>query len=250
MTNPPNTIDAVGKSLTDSRLTEAVAMLEADGYAYLSGADDGFDHIAEAGRFGRHVPQYRGDLVREVKPDPALADAAISANNMKALSPHTESFEFTGLPPRYVALWCVRPAEGPGGETTLADGHRFLDEFGSEDQALMRTRMYEWRSPASLGRQGITMSATHPILQDDPGGLVMRYSSREMYQAEEHEDGLLRRYVDGGVAFFDATRLEVRIARNSMLIWDNWRMMHSRNAFTDPGRYLRRVLLQEPEVRR
>jgi alpha-ketoglutarate-dependent taurine dioxygenase len=68
----------------------------------------------------------------------------------------------------------------------------------------------------------------------------MRYSNQDIVRVD---DGLLPRYIDGGRQFFEAAKLPIRIARNAVLIWDNWRMMHARNGFTDRNRHLRRVLL-------
>lgn len=36
-----------------------------------------------------------------------MEDFEVSALNTKPLVAHTEHFEFTGLPPRYVALWAM-----------------------------------------------------------------------------------------------------------------------------------------------
>jgi alpha-ketoglutarate-dependent taurine dioxygenase len=243
MTDLPETIGDIGDSFTVEHMAATRLLLREHGYAYLRGMSDGFDHPAEAARLGEQAAQYQGGYIREVQPDPKMAAAAISASNMKALSPHTESFEFGGWPPRYVALWCVHPAQGVGGETTLADTREFLREFSDTDIRLMHSRMYEWRSPASLKLQGIAMAARHPILEDTPDALLIRYSSREMYRIGDAADDLQARYVQGGIRFFDATKIEVRIERHAMLIWDNWRIMHSRNAFSDPRRHLRRILL-------
>jgi hypothetical protein len=84
------------------------------------------------------------------------------------------------------------------------------------------------------------MSARHPILESHAGRLVMRYSNQDIVRVD---DGLLPRYIDGGRQFFEAGKLPIRIARNAVLIWDNWRMMHARSGFSDRGRHLRRVLL-------
>lgn len=171
--------------------------------------------------------------------DPAISDAVVSAANTAALTPHTESYEFPGLPPRYVALWCVRPTQGEGGETTLADGYRFLECFDPIEQRALHTNIYEWRSRPSLAREGVIMSARHPILTQHPAGLVMRYSNLDLVRS----DDLVERYIDDGLYFFNATRFAVKIERNAVLIWDNWRMLHARNAFTDRNRLLRRILI-------
>jgi alpha-ketoglutarate-dependent taurine dioxygenase len=84
------------------------------------------------------------------------------------------------------------------------------------------------------------MCAHHPILECHDDGLVMRYSNQDIVRVD---DGLLPRYVDGGRQFFEANKRAVRIERNAVLIWDNWRMMHARNGFRDRNRHLRRVLI-------
>src|SRR5437016_4825283 len=117
MTTPPNTVTVAGPSLDADVLPLVHQMLAADGYVYLEIGDERFDYLRELRRLGEPARQYNGELVREVKPEPDIGNDVYSASNMRELTPHTESYEFEGLPPRYVALWCVRPAEGPGGET-------------------------------------------------------------------------------------------------------------------------------------
>jgi len=214
VTNPPNTISDFTVALGGDGPTFVRQLLDEDGYAYITGVPDGFDYLSQLRRLGEPARQYNGGLIRDVKPEPDISDDVYSASNTRELTPHTESYEFDGLPPRYVALWCVRPAEGPGGETTLADGYRFLRQFSPDDQAVMRTRIYEWWSSPSLASRGVQMSARHPILESHASGLVMRYSSQDIVRVD---DGLLPRYIDGGRQFFKATKLPIRIARNAVL---------------------------------
>jgi alpha-ketoglutarate-dependent taurine dioxygenase len=55
------------------------------------------------------------------------------------------------------------------------------------------------------------------------------------------------RYVIEGRRHFETTRIAIKVERGGLLIWDNWRMMHALNAFTDPRRHLRRVLIGTAE---
>jgi alpha-ketoglutarate-dependent taurine dioxygenase len=41
--------------------------------------------------------------------------------------------------------------------------------------------------------------------------------------------------------FFRRWHVAVDYDLNDMLVLDNWRMLHSRNAFTDLGRHLKRI---------
>jgi alpha-ketoglutarate-dependent taurine dioxygenase len=240
MTNPPNTILDIGLAFGGESLTLVLQLLDEDGYVYITGAPDGFDFLSQLRRLGQPIRQYNGALIRDVKPEPDIGDDVYSASNTRELTPHTESYEFEGLPPRYVALWCVQPARGPGGETTLADGYRFLRQFSPDEQKSMRSRVYDWRSSPSLASRGVQMCARHPILEAHRAGLVMRYSNQDIVHVD---DDLLPRYVDGGRQFFETNKLAIRIERNAVLVWDNWRMMHARNGFTDRNRHLRRALI-------
>ncbi|KZM69638.1 hypothetical protein AWN90_07620 [Nocardia terpenica] len=221
--------------------------LTAFGYVHVAGVPADFDRLSVLSLLGAPVRQYQGELIRDIKPDPAMQAFEVSALNMKPLVPHTEHFEFAGLPPRYIALWAVTPAQGPGGETTLADGYELLGTFSPEQRAAMSVREFEWRSPMSLTAEGVHEAARHPIAEHTPWGIVLRFSGREMrYRTQDGEyadDSLLTEYRDRGLRHFERTCRSVKIAQNALLVWDNWRMYHSRNGFSDPRRHLRRVML-------
>lgn len=235
-----NTIKVSGSHFTPADLAAIRGLLENEGYAYLIDIPDDFPYLEELSKFGKPIPHYENELVKDIKPDSQI-DAEISALTMKKLPPHTEWHESPGIPPRYVALWCIRASSGEGGETTLADGYRFLKEFSTQDQKLMRERQYEWCGVSNNSGGPPSAGMRHPILEPHPDGLIMRYSSQFLQRADG--DDLVSRYIDGGLSFFAAERLPIPISRNSVLLWDNWRMMHARNAFNDPERHLRRILI-------
>ncbi|WP_308406797.1 TauD/TfdA family dioxygenase [Streptomyces sudanensis] len=213
--------------------------LENHGYLYLFDVPDDFDHLGFLRAFGEFVPQYDGQLVWDLKPEPDMDDVYHSRNT-RSLVPHTEAYEYPGLPPRYLALWCVRPARGPGGETTLADGYAWLRTFSSEEREIMRTRRYEWTTSEGLVRRGVKWGNRHPILESRDGVDVLRYSANNV---NVDGDDFLPGFLRSGTEFFEENCIGVRIARNCLLLWDNWRMLHSRTSFKDSGRHLRRVLI-------
>jgi alpha-ketoglutarate-dependent taurine dioxygenase len=178
--------------------------------------------------------------VRDVSVDPSIGNDVIASRNTRELRPHTEGYESIELPPRYVALWCVHPAEGPGGETTLADGYALLATFSYAERVSLARPEFVFRTGAGLARQGHQFTATSPVLADHDGTPVLRFSHQEL--VTEGND-LAGAWVSRGEAFFDRHHAAVKIGRGDLLIWDNWRMLHARNAFTDPRRHLRRVLL-------
>jgi hypothetical protein len=68
--------------------------------------------------------------------------------------------------------------------------------------------------------------------------VLLRFSTLDMLA----DDDLSRRWIDTGQAFFEATKTAVKTDRGGLLVWDNWRTLHARNAFSDPRRHLHRVL--------
>jgi alpha-ketoglutarate-dependent taurine dioxygenase len=213
--------------------------LDRVGYAYVPTVPRGFDYLRELSRLGPPVPQYGGALVRDVKPDPAISNDVVSAANTAELTPHTEWYEFPGLPPRYVALWCQRPAAGPGGETTFADGYLLLRQFTVAERERMSSDLRIWRSRPTLTREGVDQLVRQPILASHAGRTVLRFSTLDL----QPDDSLTERYIAAGREFFEAARTAIKIPRGGLLVWDNWRMLHARTAFNDPRRHLRRVLI-------
>ncbi len=51
-----------------------------------------------------------------------------------------------------------------------------------------------------------------------------------------------QRFVD----FFDRTCEKILYKKNSLIIWDNWRILHARTGFADQTRHLKRVWLSKP----
>jgi alpha-ketoglutarate-dependent taurine dioxygenase len=213
--------------------------LKDHGYIYLFNVPADFDHLGFLEVFGEFMPQYDGQLVWDLRPEPDMDDVYHSRNT-RSLVPHTEAYEYPGLPPRYLALWCVRPAQGPGGETTLADGYAWLRTFSSEEREIMRTRRYEWTTSEGLIRRGVKWANRHPALEVRDGAYVLRYSANNV---NVEDDGFLPAFLRSGAEFFERSCVGVRIEQNCLLLWDNWRMLHSRTSFTDRGRHLRRVLI-------
>lgn len=215
--------------------------LSAEGYAYINDLPIDFDYEGQLSRLGPLVSQYNGEIVRDIRPDPGISDEVITPYNTSELVPHTEWYEFSGIPPRYLALWCVRPAEGPGGETTLADGYRFLELFTDAEREKLFSEAREWRSQKTLEREGVYQTTHEPVLAKSSDRLVLRFSTLFLVPA----DPLTAHYIEAGGEFFKENHVTIRIGQGDILIWDNWRMLHARNGFSDRKRHLRRVLIAE-----
>ena len=185
------------------------AQLAQSGYSYVSGLLADFDYPDALATLGAPIPQYGGVLVRDVKPDPDIGNDVVSSLNTAELTPHTEWYEFAGLPPRYVALWCVTPASGPGGETTLADGYALLERFTQAERRQMLRDVHTWRSPPTLAREGIHQSVEHSIIEMHNGQEVVRFSTLDLLI----DDELSARYIARGREFSKRCMLPSRSKR-------------------------------------
>lgn len=225
----------------DALLTEHVKeALDTRGYVYVRDVPESFDHAAFLAQLGEFLPQYDGNLIWHLRPEPDMDDVYHSGNQQK-LVPHTEAYEYPGNPPRIQALWCVQPADGPGGETTIADGHRFLETLSDSELGQLRQSKPRWKSSEGLARKNIYIESEHAVLTPHEDREILRYSYNNLI-VDGNE--FLADFLERGKDFFDRTHDAIDIEKNGMLIWDNWRMMHSRNAFKDAGRHLCRVLMK------
>lgn len=234
-----SSVDMNGDRLTDGVLGYAFRqLLENNGYVHVVNVPDTFDHVAFLQELGEFQPTPTGTLVGDVKPERGMDDVN-HGQNRGSLQPHTEGYEFRGLPPRYLALWCVTPPAGQGGETTIFDGNRILAEFTDGERDHFRNTVYHWGSTEGLARHGVTPTAEHPVLAEHKGAQILRYSTS--YLVVPDGDELGRRLIDRGNALFEESHVAVRYRKRDLVVWDNWRMLHSRNAFEDPARHLKRV---------
>lgn len=231
-------VDFNGRVLDQDLLYRTFGELMGEhGYVYLCNSYAGFDPVAFCRRLGPFVPNYNGAIVSDVRPEPGMDDV-YHAGNTRNLVPHTEGYDFEVLPPRYVALWCVTPCISGGGETTLGDAHEFLQTLTETEKKELKERVFDWKAADGLIRLGFDLHTKHPVLEEASGGSIVRFSCINMVHEDDSFAVDLQRRV---TEFFSANHVAMAYERGDMLIWDNWRMLHSRNAFTDRTRHLRRI---------
>ncbi|MEV0976599.1 TauD/TfdA family dioxygenase [Streptomyces sp. NPDC049915] len=127
--------DFNGDPLTDELLMKTFhQLMDEQGYVLMCNVPEAFDPVRFCRNLGRFVPNYTGAVVGDVRPEPGMDDV-YHAGNTRPLTPHSEGYDFAVAPPRYIALWCVTPADGPGGETTLADTRPWVEALSAEERA-------------------------------------------------------------------------------------------------------------------
>jgi hypothetical protein len=217
-------------------------LLDQNGYVYMNGVPGHFDHEAFLRGFGDFMPQYDGQEVWSVMPQERF-EGMYHSLNRRALYPHTECYEFPGPSPKYLALWGITPARDGGGQTTLADTRDFLAALTKEELRELSTRRYDFMSADGVLEMGLGRKATHPLYELRVGREpVIRFSYNNVDLAG---DPFLRDIRERIVIYFRENHEAVSIETGALLIWNNHRVLHSRTAFTDVQRHLRRVWLAE-----
>lgn len=230
---------------SEGELREIRTQLQESGYSYVTGAPLGeFDYVAFAASFGAPIPHHNGELIWDIRFEPEI-DSAYHSGNGGALSPHTEANEHPGLPPRYLMLWCIRNASGVGGETTLVDGYEWIKGLSEETRVKLRANRYVWRSSDGITQSGYCSSASHPILEEFNAVQILRY---DYFDVEKKGDGFLDSMLESGRKFYEEHKIAIRIEPGCILLWDNWRMLHGRNAFSDLNRHLKRMLVSGTDL--
>ncbi len=222
------------------------SQLNNDGYLYIDDLPDDFEHFNFSQEFGKLTPQYDGGIIWSIKADPKYDDHYHSLNTKK-LSPHTECYEFEGLPPKYLALWCKQPASCNGGQTTLFDAHSFLSSLQDNDLAVVKSQKVSFVSSSGIQSSALGRNAKHPLISDevnDNGRDLVRFSRNCM----QTESSVINKVADDLVDTFEEDHVSVTWSKNAFLIWDNHRMLHSRTSFQDKKRELRRVWLVPKRV--
>lgn len=222
-------------------------LLDQNGYVYMNDVPDYFGYEAFLRGFGEFMPQYDGQEVWSVIPQKRF-EGMYHSLNRQALHPHTECYEFPGLSPKYLALWGVTPARDGGGQTTLVDMRDFLAALTAEELWELSTRRYDFMSADGVLEMGLGRNATHPLYELREGREpVVRFSYNNV---KLPGDPFLRDMRERIVSYFQERHVAVGIEAGAILIWNNHRVLHSRTAFTDMRRHLRRVWLAEAALPR
>lgn len=229
----------------DETLTKTYSLLlSRNGYVHVTDVPSNFDHKGFLSRFGSFMMSPLGNVVDDVVPEPGMDDVYYGGNR-QALFPHTEGYEYDGLPPKYLALWCVTPASGHGGRTTLFDAAPFLSALEVAEQSWLESTDFDWQASAGLRRLGKVRVARHRILERIDGETVLRFSYNNILSAgvaeRPAETSLTGQFLERIRNAFEEGHVAISYREGDLLHWNNWRVLHAREAFVDPSRHLKRV---------
>src|SRR5262245_12904867 len=94
--------DFNGAPLSEDLLMRTFGQLmDEHGYVLMVNVPDDFDQVRFCRQLGAFVPNYSGAVVGDVRPEPGMDDVYHSGNT-RPLTPHSEGYDFSTLPPRYI----------------------------------------------------------------------------------------------------------------------------------------------------
>jgi len=233
-------VDFNGDPLTTELLRKTFdQLMNEHGYVVLCNVPDRFDYVRFCRDLSTFVPNYTGAVVGDVRPEPGMDDVYHSGNT-RPLTPHSEGYDFLGTPPHYIALWCVTPAGGEGGETTICDTSPWVKSLTADQRRHYLETPYRWKTTEGVQRMGLDLKTEHPILEERGDDMIVRFSCNNLIRDDDDPAALLQK---DWHARFDNEHVAVHYQKNDMLVWNNWRLLHARNAFSDRSRHLRRIQL-------
>jgi alpha-ketoglutarate-dependent taurine dioxygenase len=209
--------------------------------------DQGVAHVSDTpaslslgdivSHWGRVFPQYDRQEVWDVRPVQSQDDAPTSVG-MASVSLHTEFCEREGWPPKYVALLCRRDSKGDG-NLILADGYHILRSLPAGSVEALRQDIVSFFTEESITQVARGETAKKTVLQTHPSGeQVIQYDGPQVRATGSERLVLIADIID------DADHWEpyrIHQEPGSIVIWNNYRFLHGRTAFTDHRRWLQRV---------
>ena len=230
----------------EHRRVEAIREdLERSGWSLVPAV--GGQEAAEAvlGRFGELMPQDGGEYRYDVKATSEAAELS-SSKSANPLNPHTEASYFPE-PPRYVALWCARAARCGGGHTTLADGRLILDGLDEAE------RCFAASHPVAFGDASRPVVREATVFSSGPPPVfrfsfnLLRYGcydpSKSRMSGSAAAASATEAFAERFAALFAENERPIRLPDDGLLIFDNYRMLHSRTGYRDTARHLVRYWL-------
>ena len=164
-------------------------------------------------------------------------------NSKQVVPPHTDE-SYLHTPTGILVLYCINPAQD-GGESTLVDGFQVATRLREQDpdafDVLCRVPQANHRIVPDEGLDHRTRNRALNI--DERGNLVgFRFHPRSMAPMDVGSD-LAKQLHNANsqlcqLMFDERNQLSFQLEAGDAVFFDNHRVMHARQAFTDPNRHL------------
>lgn len=227
-------------------LTAGVGLLSRYGYLVLRG------DVVERGRaemFARRLGYVRQTIfggMWDLAPD--LTEHADTAYTSVYLAPHTDGTYSHDAPGLQLFLCLQNAAEG--GESILVDGFAIAAELAATDPESYTT-LASIPVPGRYIEPGVHLRAERPVFRSNARGVLDQVSFNNYDRAPfllppDRERRFLQAYSRfAELANDPARRVAIHLTPGDILIFDNWRTLHGRNAFAGRRHYVGAYLNHE-----
>ncbi len=208
---------------------------------------------------GNIVSRPNGESSYNVKAETGYADYYFTKST-NGIGCHTEE-PYLATPPRYLALYCIEPAQCGGGQTKLyCPMNDYIRHLSMDDMALLKNIQVQFKANQNAVTNSIfdMFQANYPLLQeDDNGKKILRYSHNLFFYGDinaniKGDDRVIRglhpqvqKIIKEINSHYQENSLNITIPKSSLLIWDNHRLLHGRSPFMDTRRHLERYCLSD-----
>lgn len=218
---------------TDDAVASLLDQLTSDGVVLVEGMDPTPEAAtALAERIGRIRHTVFGSMWRLATD---VVDHFDSAYDTTYLEPHTDATYMTDAPG--TQLFCCVERTGTGGESILVDGLAIAEELrrcAPHHFAVLTSQDV----PARYIEPGVHLRAERPPIRLAPDGTVRQvsfnnYDRAPFWLPEPEMSAFYEAYSALHDLIVDETRwLEIRLDPGDAVLFDNWRILHGRRAFT------------------
>ncbi len=209
------------------------------GYGFLGGFSGGHDEVtALAARIGPPMSTIFG-TTWDLASDVALHDD--TAYTQSFLAPHTDGTYLHHAP--RLQMFCCTERDGTGGESTIVDAFALAETLRDDDPDAFDV-LASVSVPGHYLEAGVELRTTRPAIRLDDDGAVAQvsmnnYDRSPMLLPADEMAAFYRAYGRLHELANDRTRWQsIRLAAGDVLINDNWRVLHGREAYAGGRRFV------------
>jgi gamma-butyrobetaine dioxygenase len=208
----------------------------------------------EVERFAARLAYVREIVFDRVADIKVKADPYTLGFTNEALPLHTDCSGYS-WPPNVMVFHCLEN-EVAGGASRFVDGARVVDDLRERDPEALRM-LTDFPVEFRLwSKQADTLSRRAPIILDDNGELaIMRYANWAVQPLRTMPFDLVPRWYDAWRALAERVnapenRVRIRCEPGEVLLIDNHRVLHGRDAFDDGQgvRHFQQVYMERDDL--
>lgn len=187
----------------------------------------------------------RGEFIHNISPKYGASDRVSSDGAALPFPFHVENLNLFPLTPSFIALLCLRADRDQIAITYGLNPKREIQRLDADDIATLRTYSFLTKGNDSIGIKD-ARKLCHPVLLGEMASPYILYEGKDTVGITAEA----RKALAALTELIDCSRnkIEIKFEVGDMLIIDNRRVLHSRNAFTAYGdgfdRWLQRIYIK------